>query len=74
MFCNPCLISLVPISKLLLSMVRFDICDDELTSTNPPLSLYEFVQNLHIFAMNQLQITFLLLQDTIFEIFVPEIK
>jgi len=23
-------------------MFRFDICDDELTSTNPPLSLYEF--------------------------------
>jgi len=23
-------------------MLRFDICDDELTSTNPPLSLYEF--------------------------------
>jgi len=41
-FANPCLISLVPISKLLLSMLRFDICDDELTNTNPPLSLYEF--------------------------------
>jgi len=23
-------------------MFRFDICDDELTSINPPLSLYEF--------------------------------
>ena len=42
MFRNPCQISLVPISKLLLSMLRFDICDDELTSTNPPLLLYEF--------------------------------
>ncbi|KEH40910.1 hypothetical protein MTR_1g037400 [Medicago truncatula] len=30
------------ISKLLLSMLRFDICDDESTSINPPLSLYEF--------------------------------
>jgi len=42
MFRNPCLISLFPISKLLLSIFRFDICDDELTSTNPPLSHYEF--------------------------------
>jgi len=23
-------------------MLRFDICDDELTNTNPPCSLYEF--------------------------------
>jgi len=23
-------------------MLRFDICDDELTSTNPPMLLYEF--------------------------------
>ncbi|KEH35483.1 hypothetical protein MTR_3g092475 [Medicago truncatula] len=30
------------ISKLLLLMLHFDICDDELTSINPPLSLYEF--------------------------------
>jgi len=42
MFRNPCLISLVPISKLLLSMLRFDICDYELTSTNPLMSLYVF--------------------------------
>jgi len=34
MFRNPCLISLVPILKLLLSILRFDICDDELTNTN----------------------------------------
>ena len=34
----------------------------------------KIVQNLHIFGTNQLQITFLLLQDAIFEIFVPEIK
>jgi len=42
MFRNACLVSLVPISKLLFSMLRFDICDYELTSTNPPLSLDEF--------------------------------
>jgi len=42
MFHNPYLISRVPISKLLLSMLRFDICDDELTNTNPPLLLYEY--------------------------------
>jgi len=23
-------------------MIRFDICDDELTSINPPLLLYDF--------------------------------
>jgi len=34
MFRNPCLISLVPISKLLLSILRFDICVDELTNAN----------------------------------------
>jgi len=34
----------------------------------------KIVQNLHIFGTNQLQITFLLLQDAIFGIFVPEIK
>jgi len=34
MFHNPCLVSLVPISKLLLSILCFDICDDELTNTN----------------------------------------
>jgi len=33
-----------------------------------------FAQNLHIFGLNQLQIPFLLLQDSIFHIFVPEIK
>jgi len=33
-----------------------------------------FAQNLHIFGPNQLQISFLLLQDSIFKIFVPEIK
>jgi len=35
---------------------------------------YNFVHNLHIFGTNQLQIAFLLIQDAIFEIFVPEIK
>jgi len=34
MFRNRCLISLVPISKLHLSILRFDIYDDELTNTN----------------------------------------
>jgi len=33
-----------------------------------------FAQDLHIFSLNQLQISFLLLQDSIFKIFVPEIK
>ena len=33
-----------------------------------------FEQNLRIFGLNQLQIFFLLLQDLIFKIFVPEIK
>jgi len=33
-----------------------------------------FAQDLHIFVQNQLQISFLLLQDSIFKIFVPEIK
>jgi len=28
--------------KNILSMLRFDIYDDELTCTNPPLSHYEF--------------------------------
>jgi len=36
--------------------------------------LHIFVPNLHIFNLNQLQITFLFLQDEIFQIFVPEIK
>jgi len=36
--------------------------------------LYIFAPNLHIFSLNQLQISFLLLQDSIFRIFVPEIK
>jgi len=36
--------------------------------------LDKIVHNLHIFGTNQLQITFLFLQDAIFEIFVPEIK
>jgi len=36
--------------------------------------LHIFVPNLHIFNPNQLQITFLLLQDEIFQIFVLEIK
>jgi len=34
MFHDPCLISLVPISKLHLLILRFYICDDELTNTN----------------------------------------
>jgi len=33
-----------------------------------------FASNLRIFNPNQLQISFLLLQDAIFQIFVPEIK
>jgi len=36
--------------------------------------LHISVPNLHIFNLNQLQITFLFLQDEIFQIFVPEIK
>jgi len=34
----------------------------------------KIVQNLHILGTNRLQITFLLLQDAIFELFVPKIK
>ena len=34
MFRNPCLISLVPISKIHLLILHFDIYDDELTNTN----------------------------------------
>jgi len=33
-----------------------------------------FAQDLHIFGLTQLQIPFLSLQDSIFHIFVPEIK
>jgi len=33
-----------------------------------------FAQDPHVFGLNQLQISFLLLQDSIFKIFVPEIK
>jgi len=33
-----------------------------------------FAQDLHIFGTNQLQFFFLLLQDSIFKIFAPEIK
>jgi len=33
-----------------------------------------FVRDLHIFGMNQLQFSFLFLQDSIFQIFVPKIK
>ncbi|AES97408.1 hypothetical protein MTR_5g053850 [Medicago truncatula] len=36
--------------------------------------LYIFAPNLRIFCPNQLQISFLLLQDSIFRIFVHEIK
>jgi len=36
--------------------------------------IHIFASNLHIFGPNQLQISFLLLQDSIFQIFVPEIK
>jgi len=36
--------------------------------------LHIFAPNLRIFGPNQLQISFLLLQDSIFQIFVPEIK
>jgi len=34
----------------------------------------KIVQNLRIFGTNQLHITFLLLQDAVFEIFLPDIK
>jgi len=43
-------------------------------STSLVGGLHIFVPNLRIFNPNQLQITFLLLQDEIFQIFVPEIK
>jgi len=33
-----------------------------------------FAQDLHIFGLNQLQIPFLLLQYSIFHLFVPEMK
>jgi len=36
--------------------------------------IHIFAPNLRIFSPNQLQISFLLLQDSIFRIFVPEIK
>jgi len=36
--------------------------------------LYIFAPNIRIFSANQLRISFLLLQDSIFRIFVPEIK
>jgi len=36
--------------------------------------LHIFAFNLRIFSPNQLQISFLLLQDSIFRIFVPEIQ
>jgi len=36
--------------------------------------LHIFAFNLRIFSPNQLQISFLLLQDSIFRVFVPEIK
>jgi len=34
----------------------------------------KIIQNLHVLGTNQLQITFLLLQNAIFELFVPKIK
>jgi len=36
--------------------------------------IHIFAPNLHIFSPNQLQISFLLLQDSIFTIFCPKIK
>jgi len=36
--------------------------------------IHIFAPNLRIFSSNHLQISFLLLQDSIFRIFVPEIK
>ena len=45
------------------------------TSLNNGMAVPDiFAQDLHIFGLNQLQNPFLLLQDSIFHIFVPEIK
>jgi len=55
-------------------------CEASLKAAGTTMSLLgtampdKIVRNLHIFGTNQLQITFLLLQDAIFEIFVPKIK
>jgi len=61
----------VPSSLVFGTSLNFGGTTTPLLSTSVPDI---FAQDLQIFGLNQLQIPFLLLQDSIFHIFVPEIK